>query len=452
MATPWDLGSQFVQMMSQYANRDANNAAQTQDRMIQSELGRQNTMMGHNLNIDMAHLRDKLGEGAAQRDFSRTLQRDDRQFDMQLQRDDMIEERGWRKFDAEQGVEVDKATRAQQIAQREAILKHNELQRRTGGTNVLPVPPMPEVTDGRRYNPMRGRLDAQYVHQALVDRGVPSHVAQGMIANFRDESGLRTDINEAEPLVKGSRGGYGLYQLTGLRRRQFERWAAQNGRDVADGNAQLDFLMLEGSTTEKRAFQRMMNAKTPQEAAVIMVNEFLRPAPEHAASRSRRYAGMGGATASDSGNNDYQDAYDAAITFDPSNAGIGPIMSNMLRHERGYSDEELASATRMTIPKEAWSRLPDAVKENMIADLDLADMGDGSEEYVIFIPPAGWNQARANTVSENNSQRRVANPPERQPRKQSAVEAAPITAQTGAGRRSIDVHGNAVPLVPPGEK
>jgi hypothetical protein len=125
----------------------------------------------------------------------------------------------------------------------------------------------------------------------LVQRGMPLHVAQGFVTNFKDESGLNPGINEIAPIVPGSRGGYGLYQLTGPRRRQYEAWAAENGFDLADPNAQLDFLMLELDTTERAAWEKIKNTSTPGEAAAAIVNSFLRPAEAHRAKRERAYLG-----------------------------------------------------------------------------------------------------------------------------------------------------------------
>lgn len=133
----------------------------------------------------------------------------------------------------------------------------------------------------------------------LVQRGMPLHIAQGFVTNFKDESGLNPGINEIAPLVPGSRGGFGLYQLTGPRRRQYEAWAAEKGMDLADPNAQLDFLMLELGTTEKSAWDKIQNTSTAGEAAAAIVNSFLRPAESHRVSRANRY--LGGKTTSATG-------------------------------------------------------------------------------------------------------------------------------------------------------
>ncbi len=130
---------------------------------------------------------------------------------------------------------------------------------------------------------------APEIRKGLMDRGLPEHVADAFVLNFQDESGLNPGINEKNPVVAGSRGGYGLYQLTGSRRREYEAFAAQRGVAPSDTNAQLDFLMQEGRTTEKAAFDKILASQDTGSAAQAIVNNFLRPAEEHRAARAARY-------------------------------------------------------------------------------------------------------------------------------------------------------------------
>jgi hypothetical protein len=153
--------------------------------------------------------------------------------------------------------------------------------------------------------------EADYV-AGLVQRGLPLHIAQGFVTNFKDESGLNPGINEVAPLVPGSRGGYGLYQLTGPRRRAYEAWAGKHGFDLADPNAQMDFLMLELGTTEKAAWDKISATTTPGDAAAAIVNSFLRPAESHRAARERRYRGGDVTTATASAPPPQQPAQGAA--------------------------------------------------------------------------------------------------------------------------------------------
>lgn len=134
--------------------------------------------------------------------------------------------------------------------------------------------------------------DAASIQQGLISRGLPDHVARGIIANLRDESNLNPAINEQNPLVRGSRGGYGLAQWTGPRRRALEAYAADRGVPASDADVQLDFLMEELNTTESAAYRRLLNSDNAAEAAQIFLNHFERPAERHRRTRALAYASL----------------------------------------------------------------------------------------------------------------------------------------------------------------
>lgn len=121
----------------------------------------------------------------------------------------------------------------------------------------------------------------QEIIAGLVARGVSLPVAQGMVANMIAESGLNPDINEIAPLVPGSRGGYGLNQWTGPRRRQFEAFAAERGVPTSDLNTQLDFTLWELQNTERNAWNALQGVDDPIQAARIYSEKFLRPGIPH---------------------------------------------------------------------------------------------------------------------------------------------------------------------------
>ena len=129
------------------------------------------------------------------------------------------------------------------------------------------------------------------IYQGLVSRGAPDHVARGIMRNLKDESGFRTDINERNPIVPGSRGGFGLMQWTGPRRRQLEAYARSVGKPVSDLDTQLDFMFKEFGSTEKSSYQKMLATNNENDAAIMFLKKNLRPAAAHQASRGRRYAG-----------------------------------------------------------------------------------------------------------------------------------------------------------------
>lgn len=123
-----------------------------------------------------------------------------------------------------------------------------------------------------------------YIFKGLVERGIPEHIAQGMLMNIKDESGFKSSIEEYEPNVHGTKGK-GLYQLTGDRREAFE---AQYGDDYSIDN-QLDWLMYEWGNTEKSAFDKIKNTANAGEAGAAIVTHFLRPAAKHRKSRVQKY-------------------------------------------------------------------------------------------------------------------------------------------------------------------
>lgn len=135
----------------------------------------------------------------------------------------------------------------------------------------------------------------QEILSGLVARGVPLHIARGMVANMIAESGLNPGINEIAPLVPGSRGGYGLNQWTGPRRRQYEAFAQDRGVPLDDLETQLDFTLWELQNTEKGAWNALSRAQNETDAARIYSDAFLRPGIPHMDRRlaeAQRLAGV----------------------------------------------------------------------------------------------------------------------------------------------------------------
>jgi hypothetical protein len=171
-------------------------------------------------------------------------------------------------------------------------LRAERASRERSTTGALDMSPISNSSSGGRPRSRSGVGDSTYaeeIRQGLVDRGMPDHIARGFVMNFRDESGLNPDINEAEPLVEGSRGGFGLYQLTGPRRKDYEAMADERGVPYGDTDAQLDWLMIEYNGSESSAAERINATETPGGAAAAIVQYFLRPSPEHVTSRTAKY-------------------------------------------------------------------------------------------------------------------------------------------------------------------
>lgn len=115
------------------------------------------------------------------------------------------------------------------------------------------------------------------IYDGLIARGLNDAQAKGIIANMIKESGLNPGINEIAPLVKGSRGGFGLIQWTGPRRRALEAAASARGVSVSDIDFQLDYLMEELRGPERRSYNNLLRTNDPVEAARIFSEQNLRP-------------------------------------------------------------------------------------------------------------------------------------------------------------------------------
>ena len=161
----------------------------------------------------------------------------------------------------------------------------------------------------------------------IVKRGAPLHAAQAIVGNMIDESALNPGVNEANPTVAGSRGGFGFMQWTGPRRRALEAYAADKGVNAGDEDLQLDFMFHEGATTEKAAWGNIVGAANADEAAKAVEQQFLRPGISHLES-SRKHA-----------------ARLADVPFDP-NAPIGDTPTGTGGSSSGPTPDDRMSITQ----------------------------------------------------------------------------------------------------------
>ena len=155
-------------------------------------------------------------------------------------------------------------------------------QAKTGGG--VPAAPLPKTTSDAE----------EYYIREFQKRGMSRPASEGIVAGMGSESGLNPAINERNPVVPGSRGGFGLYQLTGPRRIAFERWASENGKNVNDDQAQIDFMMTEFAGPERKAYDALIQAPDAQSAATIFTDAFLRPGVSHATQSANQAARMSG--------------------------------------------------------------------------------------------------------------------------------------------------------------
>lgn len=146
------------------------------------------------------------------------------------------------------------------------------------------------------------------------DYGLQPHQAAGIVGNFAVETGNFNHQQEINPVVAGSRGGYGMAQWTGPRRRQLEAYASSNGLDVSSYEAQYGFLSHELNGEYASVVRQMQNAGSTEEATRIFMEKFERPGVPHFDKRL--------AYAMAAANGDFGDA-GLNPTFGPGGAGGG---------------------------------------------------------------------------------------------------------------------------------
>jgi hypothetical protein len=119
------------------------------------------------------------------------------------------------------------------------------------------------------------------------DLKLQPHHAAGVVGNLATETGWFKNMQEIQPTVAGSRGGYGWAQWTGPRRQQFEAFARDKGLDINSDEANYQFLKQELLTTERAALEQLKQATNYQEASDAFMAGYERPGVAATGSRRR---------------------------------------------------------------------------------------------------------------------------------------------------------------------
>ena len=108
--------------------------------------------------------------------------------------------------------------------------------------------------------------------------GITKAQAAGIVGNLDYETGGFKYLQELEPVVPGSKGGRGFAMWTGSRRKSFEAWSKENNLDPDSYEASFGFLVHEiQNTSEGRFMEALEKTTTPEEAARVFSNQYLRP-------------------------------------------------------------------------------------------------------------------------------------------------------------------------------
>lgn len=123
-------------------------------------------------------------------------------------------------------------------------------------------------------------------NRLMKDMNISQEDAAAIVGNLIHESaGLKPDINEKNPVVPGSRGGYGWAQWTGSRRREFESFAKENNLDIKSDEANYQFLVHELRSSESKSIDAIKNAQGVEAKTVAFEKAYERAGIKHHASR-----------------------------------------------------------------------------------------------------------------------------------------------------------------------
>lgn len=121
------------------------------------------------------------------------------------------------------------------------------------------------------------------------DFGLTDIQAAAIVGNLVVETGNFSSLQEINPTVQGSRGGYGIAQWTGPRRVAFENWAEQNNLPVESYEANYGFLKEELTNKQEGTIEaigintisRIKEIQSLEDASFLVQDYFLRPGIPH---------------------------------------------------------------------------------------------------------------------------------------------------------------------------
>lgn len=112
----------------------------------------------------------------------------------------------------------------------------------------------------------------QQAYQYLIAQGYPPVAAAGIVGNLVQESGVNPTVNPGD-----SGTAHGIAQWRGDRWSGLQNYAKQNKGSSADLNTQLGYLDYELRNKYGDTYQKLMNARTPGDAAGAFALEYERP-------------------------------------------------------------------------------------------------------------------------------------------------------------------------------
>lgn len=109
----------------------------------------------------------------------------------------------------------------------------------------------------------------------FIDNGYTKEQAAGIAGNLMQESSFNTGV------LGDSGASYGLAQWNKDRRENLKNFASSSGREKSNLLTQLDFIIHELNTSEKRANQKLRETQTVEEATEAFSKWYERPGTPH---------------------------------------------------------------------------------------------------------------------------------------------------------------------------
>lgn len=107
------------------------------------------------------------------------------------------------------------------------------------------------------------------VRALMQDIGLTAPQAAGLVGNLGYESAGFTKLQEVNPSVPGSKGGYGWAQWTASRRRAFEAWCTEVDLPPSSDEANYGFLCEELIGTHKSFAAKLKKTTSIEEACTL---------------------------------------------------------------------------------------------------------------------------------------------------------------------------------------
>ena len=121
----------------------------------------------------------------------------------------------------------------------------------------------------------------------MRDFPISKEDAAAILGNLGHECAGFTKLQETNPAISGSRGGYGWAQWTGPRRRAFEVWCKPKGLKPSSDEANYGFLVYELHTTERAAIPAVKAARNLTVKVAAFEEAFERAGVKHYDSRTK---------------------------------------------------------------------------------------------------------------------------------------------------------------------